>query len=284
MKEDRKILQKKAIPVIGYTLGASAFCMFFRWMQNMIAFDDLGLNTPGFWNVLVIVAIIGAGALFASFLKKLKEIRYYMPDNFFKAYSIDGKLPAFLRWTFAAIMAIGGFLIIGQAEVQKDAGLYIACGILAVLSGISYGLLMSAANDDEFKTGPLSVLSILPVLLFGVWVIKTYKVNDINPETWEYLIELVTACVALLSYFATAGFLFSSGNVWRTLFLNMTGCLLCVMTLADSHLIGEYLVFFGAAAQQIFNVWILVNNLRKKPAKTEEEKKISEDDGFEHLT
>ena len=64
----------------------------------------------------------------------------------------------------------------------------------------------------------------------------------------------------------------------------MIGCLLCVMTLADSHLIGEYLVFFGAAAQQIFNVWILVNNLRKKPARTEEEKKISEDDGFEHLT
>ena len=128
MKEDKKILQKKAIPVIGYTLGASAFCMFFRWMQNMIAFDDLGLNTPGFWNVLVIVAIIGAGVLFASFLKKLKDIRYYMPDNFFKAYSIDGKLPAFLRWTFAAIMAIGGFLIIGQAEVQKDAGLYIVLG------------------------------------------------------------------------------------------------------------------------------------------------------------
>ena len=67
MKEDRKILQKKAIPIIGYTLGASAFCMFFRWMQNMISFDDLGLNTPGFWNVLVIVAIIGAERFLSHF-------------------------------------------------------------------------------------------------------------------------------------------------------------------------------------------------------------------------
>ena len=279
-EEKDKINHKKALEINAYVAGAGAFGVFFRWMQRQLAFEE-GLVKGSFWNVMVPVSILIVGYVFLRFVDRFKNERCYLADGFEEALVNPGKLYSLARWAAGILMCVGAVAVLATCETDKNAVMLRVVALLAGLTGLSFPLLLSAANRERAWMGPkvLCLFSFLPILLFSVWLILSYKENAINSVIWDYSIEIITLCAGMVSFFHVAGFAFGQPNVWRAMFFAMVGAFLCIMTLADSRNIGLQIILLSDALMLIIYNWIMVANLRSKAA----EEKEAPGDGFERL-
>ena len=279
-EEKDKINHKKALEINAYVAGAGAFGVFFRWMQRQLAFED-GLVKGSVWNVIVPLSILVVGYVFLRFVDRFKNERCYLPDELEEALVSPGKLYTIVRWAVGILMCVGALAVLATCETDKNAVMLRVVALLAGLSGLSFPLLLSAANRKRVWMGPkvLCLFSFLPMLLFAVWLILSYKENAINSVIWDYSIEIITLCVGMVSFFRVGGFAFGQPNCWRAMFFAMFGAFLCIMSLADSRNIGLQIILLSAALMLINYNWIMVANLRSREA----EEKEAPSNGFERL-
>ena len=73
-------MQKKPLEITCYVAGAGAFGVFFRWLQDQLAFDEAGLNEKSVFNFLVPLLVIAAALLFRRFVSDMKERRLNTPS------------------------------------------------------------------------------------------------------------------------------------------------------------------------------------------------------------
>ena len=255
-------MQKRSLEISCYVCGAGAFGVFFRWLQDQMAFDEAGLAERSVFNYLVPLAILAAALLFNRFIEQAKAEKLYIPTDYCQALKNEGKLFTLARWVCGLVMALGGVLLIASCETDKDAKLmYILAG-LAIASGLCYPLLLGSANDKYGKLRHPTLAcagTVLPVLLFALWLVLCYKQNALNSVIWSYLIEIAATVVALLAFFRAAGFAYGAVKTWPTLFT----------------------IMLGAALQLLMYEWVLIMNMQKKALKVKEEQ--PPEDGFERL-
>lgn len=279
-EEKDKINHKKALEINAYVAGAGAFGVFFRWMQRQLAFED-GLVKGSVWNVIVPLSILVVGYVFLRFADRFKNERCYLPDELEEALVSPGKLYTIVRWAVGILMCVGALAVLATCETDKNAVMLRVVALLAGLTGVTFPQILSAANQKKAWLGPkvLCLFSFLPMLLFAVWLILSYKENAINSVIWDYSIEIITLCVGMVSFFRVGGFAFGQPNCWRAMFFAMFGAFLCIMSLADSRNIGLQIILLSAALMLINYNWIMVANLRSRAA----EEKEAPSDGFERL-
>ena len=277
-------MQKRSLEISCYVCGAGAFGVFFRWLQDQMAFDEAGLAERSVFNYLVPLAILAAALLFNRFIEQAKAEKLYIHTDYCQALRNEGRLFAMARWACGLVMALGGVLLIASCETDKDAKLmYILAG-LAIASGLCYPLLLGSANDKYGKLRHPTLAcagTVLPVLLFALWLVLCYKQNALNSVVWSYLIEIATTIVALLAFFRAAGFAYGAVKTWPTLFTIMLGVMMCIMSLADERYMGMHIIMLGAALQLLMYEWVLIMNMQKKAPKLKEER--PPEDGFERL-
>ena len=277
-------MQKKSLEVSCYVCGAGAFGVFFRWLQDQMAFDDAGLAERSVFNYLVPLLILAAALLFNRFIEQAKSEKLYIPRDYCQALRNEGKLYTLARWVCGLVMVLGGVLLVSSCETDKDAKLMFILAGLAIASGLCYPLLLASANDKYGKLRHPTLASAgatLPVLMFALWLIICYKQNALNSVLWSYLIEMASVIVALLAFFRAAGFAFGAVKSWPTLFNIMLGVMMCIMSLADERYMGMHIIMLGAALQLLLYVWVLIKNMQKKQLKAREEQLPQ--DGFERL-
>ena len=277
-------MQKKSLEVSCYVCGAGAFGVFFRWLQDQMAFDDAGLAERSVFNYLVPLLILAAALLFNRFIEQAKSEKLYIPRDYCQALRNEGKLYTLARWVCGLVMVLGGVLLVSSCETDKDAKLMFILAGLAIASGLCYPLLLASANDKYGKLRHPTLASAgatLPVLMFALWLIICYKQNALNSVLWSYLIEMASVIVALLAFFRAAGFAFGAVKSWPTLFNIMLGVMMCIMSLADERYMGMHIIMLGAALQLLLYVWVLIKNMQKKQLKPREEQPSQ--DGFERL-
>ena len=277
-------MQKKSLEVSCYVCGAGAFGVFFRWLQDQMAFDDAGLAERSVFNYLVPLLILAAALLFNRFIEQAKSEKLYIPRDYCQALRNEGKLYTLARWVCGLVMVLGGVLLVSSCETDKDAKLMFILAGLAIASGLCYPLLLASANDKYGKLRHPTLASAgatLPVLMFALWLIICYKQNALNSVLWSYLIEMASVIVALLAFFRAAGFAFGAVKSWPTLFNIMLGVMMCIMSLADERYMGMHVIMLGAALQLLLYVWVLIKNMQKKQLKPREEQPSQ--DGFERL-
>lgn len=277
-------MQKKSLEVSCYVCGAGAFGVFFRWLQDQMAFDDAGLAERSVFNYLVPLLILAAALLFNRFIEQAKSEKLYIPRDYCQALRNEGKLYTLARWVCGLVMVLGGVLLVSSCETDKDAKLMFILAGLAIASGLCYPLLLASANDKYGKLRHPTLASAgatLPVLMFALWLVICYKQNALNSVLWSYLIEMASVIVALLAFFRAAGFAFGAVKSWPTLFNIMLGVMMCIMSLADERYMGMHVIMLGAALQLLLYVWVLIKNMQKKALKVKEDQ--PPEDGFERL-
>ena len=277
-------MQKKSLEISCYVCGAGAFGVFFRWLQDQMAFDDAGLAERSVFNYLVPLLILAAALLFNRFIEQAKSEKLYIPRDYCQALRNEGKLYTLARWVCGLVMVLGGVLLVSSCETDKDAKLMFILAGLAIASGLCYPLLLASANDKYGKLRHPTLASAgatLPVLMFALWLIICYKQNALNSVLWSYLIEMASVIVALLAFFRAAGFAFGAVKSWPTLFNIMLGVMMCIMSLADERYMGMHIIMLGAALQLLLYVWVLIKNMQKKALKVKEDQ--PPEDGFERL-
>ena len=272
-------MQKKSLELCLYVLGGGAFGVFIRWLQLQIAFDEAGLVDKSALNIMVVLYILAAAWVYLRFVDKLRNGRWYAPDDFTSALSNSGKLYSAARWGFGGMMVLGALVLFATCETEKEAVLLRVISLLALLSGVSFPVILSAADSSLYRPRLICTLSVLPSLMFALWLIACYKTNDINSVVWAYSIEIITVCVAMVAFFRTAGFAFSSPNWGRALFFSMMGGCLCIMSLADARNMGLQIILIASALMLTMYVWVIVKNMAQREAAPAEQP----NDGFERL-
>ena len=257
-------MQKDALEKTCYVGGAGAFGVFIRWLQLQVAFNDDGLPDPSVFNVLVPLAILAAGAVFFSFVKRWRDKRFYLPGAFNKALYNDGLIYGALRWFLGALMCLGAIALFAKSEADRNVGFYRVLAALGLISGAAFPFVMREANEDEPRLKLVCALQAAPMLLFAFWLVTCYKVNSINGIVWAYGVEVVACCFLLLAFFRVAGFAFSSSDQWHTLFFCMFAAFLAIVCLADERYMGMQLMLLAAAGMLMLYNWILISNLKRK--------------------
>ena len=119
----------------------------------------------------------------------------------------------------------------------------------------------------------LRFFMLLPVLLYALWLIVSYKQNSYNSVPWDYAVEMLSIIAAMLAYFRVMGFAYFVPDGRKCMFAVMMGAMLSIMNLADERYMGMQMIIVGTAIQLVLYNWILVMNLKKR-----EPKKRPEDD------
>ena len=131
-------MQKKPLEITCYVAGAGAFGVFFRWLQDQLAFDEAGLNERSVLNLLVPALIVAAALLFHRFVSDMKERRLYAPEDFCQAFYNPGKLFTAARWAAGVLMIAGAALLLMSSEADPHAEMIRVLCLLAALSGLAF--------------------------------------------------------------------------------------------------------------------------------------------------
>lgn len=277
-------MQKRSLEISCYVAGAGAFGVFFRWLQDQMAFDEAGLAERSVFNYLVPLAILASALLFNRFIEQFRSEKLYIPTDFCQALKNEGRLFTAARWVCGLVMALGGVVLIATSETDKDAELLLALAILAIASGLSFPLVLGGANDKygKLRHPALACLgTTLPIALYALWLIICYKQNALNSVIWSYLIEMLAIITAMMAFFRAAGFAYGAVKTWQSFFTIMMGVMMCIMALADDRYMGMHMIMLGAAMQLLLYEWLLIMNMQKKAVKPKAEK--PSEDGFERL-
>lgn len=272
-------MQKKALEITCYIAGAGAFGVFLRWLQVMIAFNELGLVDRSAFNLLVPAFVIAAVVVYLRFLDQDKKKHIYLPEDFVSAFRNDYRLFSILCWVSGLIVVVGALALLSKSEIDKFASFLRVLAALGVLSGISAPLLLELAHREEKRAGLLSAVSLPPIALFAAWLVYLYRANSINSVLWAYVPEMLTVVVAMFAFARIAGFAFGTPKPERARFDVMLGGSLCLMCLADERYTGMQLMYVGTALLLMLYNWAMVCNLKEGKAAPKEPPK----DGFEHL-
>ncbi len=275
-------MQKKPLEITCYVAGAGAFGVFFRWLQDQLAFDETGLNERSVFNLLVPLLVLAAALLFWRFVADMKERRLYSPEDFCQAFYNPGKLFAAARWTAGVVMIAGAGLLLIRSEADPHAEMIRVLCLLAALSGIAFPLVLGAANYEFLAHERLLRLGMLfPVLTYAFWLVLSYMQNAYNSVPWSFAVEIAAIIAAMLGFFRAAGFAFRVPDGHRTLFAVMIGASMCILVLADERYMGMQLLFLSSAGMLILYEWILVRNLKKKRPDKKDGAAEADDGGFE---
>ena len=277
-------MYKKPLEICCYVAGAGAFGVFFRWLQDQLAFDENGLNERSFFNILVPAMVIASALLFRHFVSAMKQRRIAPPEDFCHALYNPGKLFTVLRWVAGLVMVAGAVVLLMSSEADPHADMIRVLCLLMALSGLAYPLVLGQANYDTFGHQTLVRIGMmLPVAAFAFWLVLSYLQNQLNSVPWSFTVEMFTLICAIEGFFRVAGFAYFSVNGYKALFWAMLGTSSCIMSLADERYMGMQFILLGAAGQLLLYVWILVRNLEKKQVKKADGPEVDEG-GFEKVS
>ena len=273
-------MQKKPLEITCYVAGAGAFGVFFRWLQDQLAFDEAGLNEKSVFNLLVPALIVAAALLFHRFVSDMKERRLCAPEDFCDAFYNPGRLFTAARWAAGLVMAAGAALLLMSSEADPHAEMIRVLCLLAALSGLAFPLTLGAANYEYLAHEKLVRLGMmLPVMTYALWLVLSYVQNSQNSVPWSFAVEIAAIIAAMLGFFRAAGFAFRVPDGHRALFAVMLGGAMCILALADERYMGMQLIFLASAGMLILYEWILVRNLQKKRPETKKAGGAETDDG-----
>ena len=226
-----------ALIMLCYVCALGAFGAFFRWLQMQVARDsETGLINPSILNFLLPAVIIAAAVVLWLRTKKLTDGETVFPTEMSEALRGLSLVYIIFAWVIAAIAVIGGIMTIVSTALDSLHTMYVIIAVLAMLSGLSFPLICSASRS-HYSPSLVSVFMTIPILMYCVWLIASYRANANNPNVWMFAIEIIAICCAILALFYVAGYAFGRPSPQKACFLSLFGAFMCITTLSDSRYI-----------------------------------------------
>lgn len=270
-------MRKNALIISCYVCALGAFGAFFRWLQNQICYDPVtGIMARSAWNFLIPIAIIGVAVIFYAQIKKLLDQNLVPPMKLYDMFHGTTLVYPVVAWIIAAITAIGGLITIVSVRYTEQSGLYTLIGILAIISGISFPLICTCSKR-RFSPGFVSALMTVPVVMFALWLIASYRQNATIASIWVYAVEILTLCACLTAFFFNAGYAYGRVKPIESLFFTMMAAFLCFMTMSDNRNTGLQLIVCGSIGMLLTESWAIVSNMREAGEVEEEISELAEE-------
>ena len=272
-------MRNKPLELTLYAAGAGAFGVFLRWLENQLAFNEEGLADPSAFHVIVPLFLIACVATFWHFQQEIERKHYATSPELGTALFSDLQLHTGLSILAGFVMVLGGLLLFAKSETDPFVGMLRVLAALAIFSGIAFPLVLLEARRERPRLGMLCPLMLLPLLMYAVWLILSYRSNAINSVHLAFGMDMLTAIIGMIASFRMAGFAFGAAKPKRAVFSVMLCASICIMSLADERYLGMQLILLGTSGEMLLYNWILLQNLEQQQRKVV----VREDDGFEHL-
>lgn len=250
-------MRKDALTMVLITSVAGVFGAFFRWLENINAFEpDTGLMLP-FAKTTVILAVylIAAAAAFA--VLAVVWTKRFACDKTPAALLAHGAFPDLLCKLFGAALIVLGVVFMFSAPEQTHptmerlfAAASIFCGVSLMFVTVRPGLPASANRSA----------SLIPVLFGCVWLVCCYKNNAEDPVVWSYLVELLTVAATIMAWYELAAYHYNRAKPAAALFFVQCAAFMNLTTLADSRSARMTAMFVMQAVLMLMYEFTLVEN------------------------
>lgn len=250
-------MRKDAFIMVLITAVAGIFGAFFRWLENMNAFEpDTGLMLPFAKTTAIMAAcLIAAAVSFAAL--SVVWTRRFTCDKTTAALLTHSFLPELLCRLCGAALILLGLVLMFAAPGQRHPALERLFAAAAIFCGVA--LMFIAVKPGS--PGPADRgASLIPVLFGCAWLVCCYKNNAEDPVIWSYLVELLTVAVTVMAWYELAAYHYGRGKPALALFFVQCAAFMNITTLADSRPALKGVMFAMQAGLMLMYEFTLVEN------------------------
>lgn len=265
-------MQNEAYRLTGFTAVIAALGFLLRWLQNMNIIDPVtGLAVRGTLISFLVVAliVIVAGVLIGYTIYLRRYDVSVVPEE-----ALNGHTFLFTAFgvLIALLLAVSGVMQLLQADTMAWPVVHRLCGLGCLAAALGVVFLVTGASVPE-KAGTRRLGSSLVIIFGCLWLVTIYKDAAADPVIWNFAIEILGVCSALIAFYYLAGYQFGDAKPMVTIFFCYFGAFLCIMSAIDEHTLAESICY--AAVSLLLLMWgfVLVENLKKSdhPYKLDED-------------
>lgn len=260
------------IPVLALMAGAAGYLI--RQKEVSTVFDAAtGFAKRDATVTLVLIAFSAAVIVLAAVCGVMTASKMKAENNYGRAFATKGILylaTSFvlgIAWLIADVLYF--FEVYGKGANLDSLGrpfipiLDIIFIFLAAVAAISMMFLAHGAYKGQ-SGGEMLIFSVAPSLFFCFWLILLYKNNASNPVVLRFAYECLAIASAALSYYFSAGFVYTKSATGRTVFSFIVTVFFCVLVLADTAPLSVKIIFALTAVNAFMNAVVFLRNLAIK--------------------
>lgn len=250
-------MRKDALTMVLITAVAGVFGAFFRWLENINAFEpDTGLMLPFAKTTLILSAfLIAAAAAFA--VLSVVWTKRFACDRTPAALLTHSFFPDLLCKLFGAALIVLGVVLMFAAPEQRHPSVERLFAAASIFCGVSL-MFITVRPGSPRATNRSAAL--IPVLFGCAWLVCCYKNNAENPVVWSYLVELLTIAATIMAWYELAAYQYNRAKPAAALFFVQAAAFMNLTTLADSRSFLMTAMFVIQAALMLMYEFTLVEN------------------------
>lgn len=251
---------KKSLKLFGFTCMFGVFGAFFRWLQSITAFEaETGLAISGSrWSIILLIYMVIITAALAFISVRLKACSF--PEEYSEALSTPSPIFDIASIALAAVMALGGLLVIFSALTPPDYAIFdLVTGLFAIVAAVCLiALLRSTKRDHAESRGAAAALVVDLFMCF--WLVASYKSFASDPVIWHYAPRLLAICAGVVAFYYVAGYPYRKPRPQMTVFFSNLSAFLFIVTLGDDFPLGKQLLALSAAGTLCLYSMLIVSS------------------------
>ena len=250
-------MRKDALTMVLITSVAGIFGAFFRWLENINAFEpDTGLMLPFARTTVILAGFLVAAAVAFAVLAVVWTKRFAC-EKTPEALLSHSIFPDLVCRLFGAVLIVLGVVLMFAAPEQRYPPIERVFAAACIFCGVSL-MFIAVRPGDSNPTGRGAAL--VPVLFGCVWLVTCYKNNAEDPVVWSYLVELLTVAVTVMAWYELAAYRYSRAKPAMALFFVQCAAFMNITTLADDRPAKMAVIFVMHAALMLMYEFVLVEN------------------------
>ena len=253
-------MRKTAATVTVSTLILGIFGAFFRWLQNLNAFEkETGFPIRAHGTTIVFL-IYCALAIAAIAVMCFVWLRRYTCGRDVSALRCSTRVPAVLSWIFGVGFALGACVVLFFSDFGTYPTMQRIFGAFGIIGGLCFPFLTAKADGSARSFGTAAAST---AVIFACYaLVFCYRIHSEDPIVGGYAVEVLAVAAAAAALYYVAAFHFSAARGSRALFAVQLGVFFCVSTLFDSHSNSVTVMFLCMTGMLLLVEFLLVENLR----------------------
>lgn len=250
-------MRKDALKMVVITAVAGVFGAFFRWLENINAFEpDTGLMLPfAKTTVLMAAYLIAAAGLFAV-LALMWTRRFACDRTPEGALGPSTFVPSLMCRVCGIVLAALGVVLMFSAPDQRYPALERFFAAASIFGGVAVMLLPLGEGASAGRGTYL-----VPVLFSCAWLVCCYKNNAEDPVIWAYLVEILAIMATVMAWYELAAYFYGRARPFAALFFVQSAAFMNIATLSDERRTTMTVIFVIHAALMLMFEFLLVKNL-----------------------
>lgn len=251
--------------MVTITTVTGVFGAFFRWLQNINAFEpDTGLMLPFARTTVFMAAYLIAMAGLFAVLALVCTKRFACEEAPDLALRPSTFAPSLMCKLCGALIAAMGVVMMLYAPMQRSPTMERIFSASCIFCGAAV-MLLPFKTDGSAPGGKGMYLA--PVLFSCVWLVCCYKNNAENPVIWAFLVEILAVAVTVMAWYELAAYFYNRANPFAALFFVQGAAFMDIATLSDERSAAMTVMFAVHAALMLMFEFLLVKNLAPRRAR-----------------